>query len=192
MKKILYIFSLLCTVALGANAQDYETPSNEISVSWGLGSGPMIADAFASGLTGSTEYGMQTGNISAQFMHNLNKTIGIGVTASFEGLSAKKTDEMTEDLSNNYITIMPTARAYWFRKSMFGMYSRAAAGVTFNSFDYLNAKDGKTVKDSESEVSFAWQVSPVGIEIGSNKVSGFLEGGFGYQGLVIAGVRIGL
>ena len=192
MKKLFLIVSLLCSSLLGASAQDYKTPSNELSVSWGLASGPMIADAFASALTGNTEYAMQTGTISAQYMHNLNKTLGIGITASFEGLSAKKTDAMKEDLSNNYINIMPTARAYWFRKSMFGMYSRAAAGVTVNSFDYLNTQDGKTNKDSKTEVGFAWQVSPVGIEIGNNQVSGFLEGGFGYQGMVIAGVRLGL
>lgn len=192
MKKIFMAIAVLCTVVLEANAQEYETPSDEISVSWGLGSGPMIADAFASGLTGSIEYAMQTGNISAQYMHNLTKTFGIGVTASFEGLTSKKNETIKEDLSNNYICVMPTARAYWFRKSKFGMYSRLAAGVTFNSFDYLDSKDGKTVKESKTETGFAWQVSPVGIEIGSNKVSGFLEGGFGYQGLVIAGVRLGI
>lgn len=48
------------------------------------------------------------------------------------------------------------------------------------------------LKDSKTEIGFAWQASPVGIEIGNNQVSGFLEGGFGYQGMVIAGVRFGL
>lgn len=185
--------AVLCTVVLGASAQeDYETPSDELSVSWGLGSGPMFVDAFSSVLLGGVNYEMQTGSVSAQYMHNFNKRVGVGLAATYEGLKSQKPIITDEYLSSSYVSIMPTARLFWFRKSMFGMYSRVAAGVTINNFDYLNEQDGKSSKESKTEVGFAFQASPIGIELGTNKVCGFLEGGFGFQGMVIAGVRFGL
>ncbi len=190
MKKLYLIVSLLCSAVLGASAQDYETPSDEISVSWGVFSCPNMIGAlglaFSSVVTEDIEYGFATGSITAQYMHNLNDKWGIGISASYESVNAKQKEF---DWKDKYVSIMPTARYRWSHKGKLGMYSRVAAGVTINSYED-HSVNGEAEKKTDTVLG--WQVSPLGIEYGNKKVSGFFEVGWGYQGLAIAGVRLGL
>lgn len=190
MKKLCLIVSLLCSVVLGANAQDYETPSDEISVGWGLLSIPNMAGvlsfAASSIISDDIEYGMATGAITAQYMHNFNDKLGIGISGTYESVKA---EHKNIDWTDKYVSIMPTVRYKWLRREKIAVYSRVAAGVLINSYE-----DHSDILKSEkkTDTEFGWQVSLGGVEYGNKKLSGFLEGGFGYQGMVIAGVRFGL
>lgn len=191
MKKYLFIVAALFATVFTANAEEYETPSDEISVSVGYFTHPHVAltfgDAFGGIIDGDASSENSLGSFGVTYMHNLNKRFGLGATTSYEYIykNAKDGKKYTE----NFITVMPTVRAYWFRHNHFGMYSRLAAGVALNcSKGYVN---GTGEENSQTDVLFGFHLAPVSMEFGSSKVSGFLELGWGYQGIVNAGVKFG-
>lgn len=191
MKKILLVAVALFAAVFTTNAQDYETPSDEISVSVGYFTHPHVAltfgDAFGGIIDGDASSENSLGSFGVTYMHNLNKRFGMGATTSYEYIykNAKDGKKYTE----NFITVMPTVRAYWFRHNHFGMYSRLAAGVALNcSKGYVN---GTGEEKSQTDVLFGFHLAPLSMEFGSSKVSGFLELGWGYQGIVNAGVKFG-
>ena len=84
--------------------------------------------------------------------------------------------------------MLPAVKIDWLHKKYFGMYSKAAVGVTLTSKkeDYSDASN----KDiSESNVDFNWQASLLGIEAGSPNIRAFVELGVGEQGIFVGGLR---
>lgn len=190
MKRFITIAVVLMTTVLGVNAEDYDTPDNEIAVGVGFGTHPFIGVGLASAIIDAFEDAEDTatGAYSISYLRNLNSHIAIGATGVYEYMYSKNDDG--KKTSDSFITLMPTARAYWFRTGMFGMYSRLAAGVSLSMYE--DYKDGSTTEiENKSEALFAFHVAPVSFEVGSDKFSGFLELGYGYQGLVNAGVKFG-
>lgn len=192
MKKILLLAVLFCTSVLGVNAQEYETPSDELSVSWGIGTVPQLivgfSDALSAALVGENSSENSYGAFSVQYMHNISKSIGVGISGTYEyiykeGKNSKKHGE-------NFITIMPTVRAYWFRNKSVGMYSRLAVGASLNVYEVPTTQSD--VNQNHTDTQLAYHAAPVALEVGSNKFSGFLELGFGYQGIINAGLKFGL
>lgn len=192
MKKLLLSALLFCTSALGVNAQENEIPSDELSVSWGIGTVPHLiegfSDALSSALVGDNASENTYGVFSVQYMHNINQRFGIGVAASYEYIYKDGKDSKKH--SENYFTVMPTVRAYWFRGNSVGMYSRVAVGASLNVYNVPSASS-KT-EQTHTDIQLAYHAAPVAVEVGNNKVSGFLELGFGYQGIVNVGVKFGL
>jgi hypothetical protein len=68
------------------------------------------------------------------------------------------------------------------------LYSKIALGACFDIFNNYEVKDDKVNKKSKTNVDFAYQVSALGVEVGQS-VCGFAELGFGYQGVIQAGVK---
>lgn len=192
MKKILLLIVIACASILGVDAQEYETPKNEMSVSWGIGTVPHLivgfSDALSAALAGNNASEKSYGVFSAQYLHNINKRYAVGVVFAAEYVykEGKDSDKHDED----FFTLMPTARAYWFRGKSFGMYSRVALGVSMNIYEVPSV--GKERTQIHSDTHLAYHAAPVAIEVGSNKFAGFLELGYGYQGIVNAGVKFGL
>ena len=72
----------------------------------------------------------------------------------------------------------------WVNRPAVQLYSALAAGATFMSGDN---NSGTT----DHSTAFAFQVSPIGVRVG-NTFSFFAEAGFGYQGLLSAGLALKL
>lgn len=190
MKRAITFAVALLAAVLGVNAEEYETPKNEIAVGVGVGSHPYIGVAFGSAFAEAFDDGSDSGigAYGVTYLHNLSKHIAVGATGVYEYMSQKDGDG--KKTSESFVTIMPTARAYWFRSKMFGMYSRLAAGVSLSMYE--DYKDGSTTEvEDKSEALLAFHVSPVSFEVGSSRFSGFVELGYGYQGFVNAGVKLG-
>lgn len=158
MKKYLFI-TLLIISAVAAQAQSFTKSKHDLSIGWGFGSMPMIGLAI-----GDLDGKMGSGAINLQYMYNTSEKFAVGLGVTYENAA-----------HSDCITIMPTARLYWFQKPAVAMYSRLAAG-------YSSISDGK----------WGAQVSPVAVEFGKGNVRGFVEGGFGFQGMLIGGVKFGL
>lgn len=195
IKSIIAIACMMLSCSTVVKAQDYEYPNHEISVGYGaIGATDIVSllgDAIVGALSGSIDNLDTTGEISAQYLYNINKTWGIGAAVTFAETNGRDKDN-TYKQKTDYIMVMPTVRAMWFHKKHFGMYSRVAVGG-FLGFDSATKTDGgKDSKDTSTSGNFAFQLSPVCFEAGSNKVSGFFEAGFGFQGIFMAGIRFGL
>lgn len=184
MKTTLLTVLFFCASVFSASAQDYEMPENEIMIGGGVPTATLLAESLGDVLSGDTK---TNGAYSFTYLHNLNKRFSVGASAVFEDIYC---ETKTKKVHSDYLSIMPTARAYWFRGKTFGMYSRLAVGVSFD-FYKKGATDDDPGEDATA-VDYAFQASAVCLEVGSNKVSGFLELGYGYQGIFQVGVKFGL
>ena len=112
-----------------------------------------------------------------------------------EELTYEKKHELNLGLSAGFLNNRINVEFDWFRRESVGMYSKLALGATYRSekVEYNNRSTGgsETPRDnrSNSEFHFNWQATVFGIEAGSPMVRGFLETGFGEQGIACVGVR---
>ncbi|MCQ2287889.1 MAG: hypothetical protein MJZ74_02200 [Muribaculaceae bacterium] len=183
MKSIIVFFMTLCLVAPMARAQDREVqmPANEAGVSWGVMPAPLWLNVFETVFSlGKASFKNDTQAISAHYMRNLNKTFAVGGDVTFQHQWGASEGRNVQ--SATYVTVMPSARARWFNRKRVSVYSRLAVGAC------VCMPKGK---EEENDVFFAFQASPVGVDFGSEKVRGFVEVGAGFQGFVLAGVKVG-
>ena len=172
MKKIIILLAAVMTT-VGINAQsDY---NNEISVAYGAGANTDISMSVGRGIftAKQTKY---WGPASLEYFHSIGKNWKIGGIAMVSGCKW----EGEGNPKSTYYTVMPAAKYNWLNQRGFGMYSKAGLGVTILSESDDNNK--------ETRAAFNWQVSFVGIEFGG-ALRGFIELGFGEQGIGLAGIR---
>lgn len=92
------------------------------------------------------------------------------------------------ELTRHKIYIMPEATFYYFKKEHVSMYGKLAAGVSFTKIKRENVNE-ETRGTKLNDHTLSFQVSPVGLEIGNKNICGFMEYGFGTQGLAQFGVK---
>ncbi|MDI9358846.1 MAG: hypothetical protein QM528_07860 [Phycisphaerales bacterium] len=90
--------------------------------------------------------------------------------------------------SANVIAIMPRVDAFWYRSINFRLYSTLSAGIAIVSSQTTVPDQNGNVLPKENFVNFAGQISPIGLEAG-RKLSFIAELGWGYRGIINAGVR---
>jgi hypothetical protein len=139
-----------------------------------------IADVFAPGVQ---EYPKiidngGTGGISLQYLYSLNRTIKLGGTACYESTWGEWSNG--SDYIVHYPAIMATSKFIWFNHEHFGMYSKLSLGM-------MLILDGKN--EDKPIPMLAAQASSVCMEFGGKALRGFLETGWGNQGLFNFGVK---
>ena len=197
MKKYLLLFSVALMTAISAKAQ-CEYLKNELSLSYGLGSitqlGEGIGEGLAMALFSDTENddGFILGPVSVEYFYHFNNPkLAIGGFVSYSKWDSNiqkrgGNHEKVGERNRNYWAVMPAIKWYWVNKDSFGLYSKGAVGAAFlNSTEKDLATD--TTKD-DSSTHFMFQLSFIGIEFGK-QFRGFVEGGVGEQGFLLAGIR---
>ena len=192
MKKFLLVVAVALMTAVNVNAQksSYYQTKHEIGISYGALSNSQWVDVFEDILEApfkNAKYGNEKffGPLAVEYFYHPGKLVGFGGILVY----GQKTQDLTVDGANNgdvkntYFTVMPAAKFDWLRKKNVGLYSKIAAGMTFRS-----EKDDN-IDYSESAVHFNYQLSVLGVEVGSPTVRGFAELGFGEQGVFLGGVR---
>ena len=107
-------------------------------------------------------------------------------------LSGQKTPAVQERKLN--FMILPTAEFIYFKRHLVELYGSAAAGVNLcNKSEKGLTEEGKELaaKKSSLTTSFAYQVNPIAVRVGNDRIGGFVEAGFGTKGFVTAGVSLG-
>ena len=143
---------------------------------------------------------------TVQYLYRVSPNLKIGGAVTYQHtsytLSVKNKDTGAYDdvakNRNNYFTVMPTVKASWFDKKNISLYSKVAAGVCIAFKDSkvksgVSDEDAKTLlKEVETKkgTRFGYQVSPIGCEFGSKNIRAFVELGYGFQGLGLAGLSI--
>lgn len=167
---------------------------NEITIGYGWGTFIDATFIFANGLVTAFSAGnirtdnyQALGSVNAEYYRVLNKTFSVGGSFSWTGGSAdiiNKEDVKTGKSHYSAFVIMPSVKAFWFRKKHVAMYSKLALGLTM--------LDGFDNKESERNYSpfFAGQAGAVCIQAGGKHVRGFLETGGGMQGFITGGLSI--
>lgn len=191
------LFTLFVATALSASAQSGDMPTHEVSFAWGGLSAPAISTGFGFALTEifSGEDGVSddittTGSLSLQYLCNLNRHFAVGATLTYEHLRNTEKAANGKYMKDDFISIMPTVRAYWFNKPHFGMYSRMAVGITLDTYTLYDSWQNEMVRTTEVVLP-AFQISPIGLEAGSRNVRAFAELGIGFQGFALIGLKYG-
>lgn len=175
-------------VTMNMNAQD--EPKNEIGVFYGVESASNILSVLTSSFAAAAgDQGSWWGPIGAEYYYHISPVVAVGGVAVYASCKAEDEKTNTEDLSETFITLMPSMKFNWLRKKSFGMYSALSAGVMFASISVNDAakKADPDAKD-ETIAHFMFQATALGIEFGGN-LRGFVEAGLGEKGTLCAGLR---
>ena len=195
MKKILLMAVVAMMATVSVNAQGYEETKHEVAISYGIYSNSQILDVFEEmfNAVNVSEFKDEKffGPIGVEYFYHINPAIGVGGIFTY-GQNKQEAIYNSNKIGvskNSYMTIMPAVKFDWLRKKNFGMYSKLAVGVTFRGEKFESEDTGKYSNYTENKVHFNWQASALGMEVGSPNLRGFVELGFGEQGIVLAGIR---
>ena len=187
MKKII-VTMCVALFSMGAQAQDCK---NEIGVFYGFESASNIFSIITSSISAAAgDQSSFWGPIGVEYYYHVTPVIGVGAVAAYAGCKAEDEKTHKDDLTETFITVMPSAKFNWLRKKNFGMYSAVSAGVMFVSVKCNdNAKAADPNAKDETFATFMFQATALGVEFGGQQFRGFVEAGVGEKGLICAGLR---
>lgn len=116
--------------------------------------------------------------------------LGFSQSKSKLTLSGESSPSLKERELN--FLVLPTAEFTYFKRSIVELYGSASAGVGLSKHTETGLTEaGKSAADKPSlNTSFAYQVNPIAVRVGNDRVGGFLEAGFGNKGFFTAGVSV--
>jgi hypothetical protein len=138
-----------------------------------------------------------------QYMYRVAPKVKLGALATYQRTSSKLMMEDTNGnhheaakATNDYFVVMPAAKFMWVEKKNIGLYSKVAAGICIasNKAEMTNGVKESTPGEltdrikSDKGTRFAYQVSAIGLEVGSRNLRGFAELGYGFQGIGQIGI----
>ena len=183
-----------------ATAQEFEPndePKSELSVGYGIVSSSNVLDVFSNVVGAIFGARFQNekfiGPFSAEYFYHVTPLIGVGGIGVYNHHKQDviQKEQVTGKRTSDYFTIIPAVKFNWLRKPNWGMYSKIGAGYTYGSFK-TTGKDsnGNDTKENNDCHLFNFQVSLVGAEVGNRNLRGFVELGFGEQGVLSGGIGL--
>ena len=164
---------------------------HEVGVFYGVLSASNILSVYSSMFSAAAgDQSSWWGPVGAEYYYHVSPVVAVGGVAAFAGCKAIDDKTRAKDLSETFITVMPSVKFNWLRKKNFGMYSALSAGVMFLS---MSANDSAKKADPEAKdetlATFMFQATALGIEFGGTAFRGFVEAGLGEKGTLCAGLR---
>lgn len=188
MKKIIIMAAVALMTALSAQAQDCK---NEIGVFYGFASASNLLSIITSSISAAAgDQSSFWGPVGVEYYYHVSPVVGVGAVAAYAGCKAEDKKTHQDDLTETFITVMPSVKFNWLRKKHFGLYSAASAGVLFCSVSCNdNAKAADPNAKDETVAVFMFQATAIGAEFGGEQLRGFVEAGIGEKGQLCAGLR---
>ncbi len=209
MKKTLYSLLILLVGAIQTTNAQWSKgfKTNEVSLSYGYLSNIKFVDSYtevdATSLATkigyvSTDNLKTIGSINAQLLHRNRKWLSFGIGLTYEATTQDCYNNKKEkaewvvtrygEMTSRYISAMPTFRFNWLIYRSFTIYSKIAGGLCFMVHSYKDTSNNGDIIEGKKKHGGSYQLSPFGIQIGSKDIVGFLELGFGNEGVAQAGV----
>ena len=181
----LLALSLLVVSSATVCAQDYR---HEVSVGIGLATFPDIAESFMMVL--SVPYSMgfvheevtTTPALTVYYMYHASRLISVGGNFVYQKFDREwyLLGEQVSTNSINYYTFMGRVDFNYVRTRLLRMYSGVALGI------FHASESGESVEDN-TLTKGALQVNAFGLRVGK-QLAGYLEFGFGFNGIIAAGI----
>lgn len=187
MKKI---FVTMCVALLGMSVQAQEQ-KNEIGVFYGVGTASDVMSTYTGMFAAAAgDQSSWWGPVGLEYYYHVSPLVGVGAVAEYASCKAIDDKTHSKDLSEKFITVMPSVKLNWLRKKHFGMYSALSAGVMIMSLSCdNNVKASDPDAKDETLTAFMFQATALGAEVGGEQFRGFVELGVGEKGLLCAGLR---
>ena len=203
MKKRIILLSLVIAFAVPVFAQRDTIRSNKNEFSIGYGHFPASSFRYRPGCFIYPE----TDNIGAFYVtytRRLTKVLGIGVTACVDPIILNYHDRVNGErtlvckVNQNSIAILPHLKINWLNTKYVNLYSKVAPiGIRYCTYKqkeyYPDLYEIQPPYDSFADhIDYAYQITPIGIEIGTKRCAGFMQIGMGMEGAISIGFRYGL
>lgn len=206
--KFKFIALSLCMLASANLVKGQEhskgfTPSENkhdirLSVSDGLTQGSV--DVLGMGLLDAVTGSKRTdSNYSLVYGLGYRYSLGrfrVGADLGFSNSNSKMTlaGETNPSLkeSNLNFLVLPAAEFVYYKRGLVELYGTAAAGVNLSRHKETALTDAgkKAVAKADLSTSFAYQVNPIALRVGNDRIGGFVEAGLGHKGFVTAGISL--
>ena len=203
MKTKLIILGLLIAFALPAFAQRDIIRSNKNEFSYGYGHMPASSFRYHPGCLIYPETD-NIGTLYVTYTRRLTKVIGIGVTACFDPIRLNYYDRVNGESTlickvyENSLSLIPHLKINWLNTKYVNLYSKVAPiGVRYCTYKqeeyYPDLYEIQKPFDSFADrIDYAYQITPIGVEVGTKQFAGFLQVGIGMEGIISIGFRYGL
>jgi len=193
MKRLIALF--LCMTVVFAGYAKNDKDRNEFSINYGQITVPQFAYVFGGALGAAFTLGHFTfdnahmlGAFGLEYVHYVNNWLGFGgtvlcdyMTADAYSVASDGTKTPNGKFNLGFASLMPEVKFAWFNRPHVGLYSKLAvgAGLTF----------ANNSEDIRENITWAGQITPIGVDFGGESFRGFVEAGVGMQGIACAGVR---
>jgi opacity protein-like surface antigen len=193
MKKQISLVVMLCLLFVSTDLYG-QKKKHKVEVCIGIWSTSDMLSTFSDIIISSlpTKIKMEDGNsfgsIHLDYRYNLTDRFALGGLMAFDYANAKGVFDGNETgkFYKRHYTLAVEAEYAYLRSGKFTMYALGGLGGTLYTLKYKDRKDSR-LNDSATDPYAAFQVTPVGLRYGKN-AGGFLEFGFGYRGIVNAGM----
>ena len=203
MKTKFIILGLLVAFAVPAFAQRDTIRSNKNEFSFGYGVKPSSSFRFS---PGQHYYPLEEhiGAIYATYTRRLTKVIGIGVTACFDPIRLDYYDKVAGEralickVCEDSFSFLPHLKINWLNTKYVNLYSKVAPiGIRFSTYQqkeyYPDLYEIQSPFDSfDDRIGYAYQFTPIGVEVGTKRCAGFIQCGIGMEGIISIGFRYGI
>ncbi len=184
MRKLLLLF-VAALFLLPASAQ---LRRSELSVSYGFAPvtgwtdtyTDLLKDLVAGHDTGLKGWGAVTVGYNFRLLNKLSLGVQVVYASNDRRIVPAANAAPAGTATSHYWTVMPNLKWTWLNLRVVSLYSRVGVGSTFSKAE----AGGSDV----SATDFAFQASPVGVEVGG-RLAAYAEAGIGASGCLIFGAR---
>ena len=116
--------------------------------------------------------------------------LGFAQSSSKLAFAGEKTPSVKERELN--FLVLPTAEFVYYKRGLVELYGGASAGVNMirHKESALTEAGKSQVQKASLSANFAYQVNPIALRVGNERIGGFLEAGLGHKGFLTAGVSL--
>ena len=199
MKTKLFLLGLLVALAMPAFAQRDTIRSNKNEFSFGYGHMP--SSSFRWGGRFHYYYSERDylGAFYATYTCRLTKVVGIGATYCFDPriLNYFEKSQPICRLNESSHTLMFHLKVNWLNTKYVNLYSKIGQGIMAWNYRLIEYQPNLyeiqlPSNDLTDRINYAYQFTPIGIEVGTKQYAGFLQVGIGMEGIISIGFRYGL
>ena len=196
MKKAILIalVAAFCCPVLAQEKEKERYRNDEISIGYGFH--PISGDEFLPAYSNVYHYLDKVGAFHGSYTHFINEMVGIGGTYCFDyreidyryqGINTY--NPLVCNLYESCHSLMGHVKINCISKKHFTLYAKANAGLCFWGYrleEFQPELFG--VNLPSKHCCFAWQAA-AGIELGNERLAGFLQWGVGMEGNYNIGIR---
>jgi len=197
MKRLTFVSLLLGLMILSSSSLKSQERPNQFSAGYGvitIDEELAIIESVISSVITVGNYNLENQQMSGAFVftynYALSKIVHLGGAFVYENITedVMVSKEKKGEFKRDFYTIAAEGRFSYLNASFFQMYSGVGAGVTFNTDKFIST-DGS--ENSDSQTHFNFQINLLGLRVG-NAFGAYAELGYGYKGIVNAGISVRL
>ncbi|MAE08148.1 MAG: hypothetical protein CL661_05240 [Bacteroidetes bacterium] len=135
-----------------------------------------------------------SGIISLTYRHvSKNELMLWGINVDFNQTIGEiyNVGQLAGELKRRFLTIAIEGQYRYQNMNKIQLYSGLGVGYSFGKETLTPSASSEKVSSTGSINRLAWQINAIGVRIGSS-IAGFVEFGYGYRGIVNAGISVQL